>query len=567
MVRLNSFTAGQLRSSVVGVPGADRSSQIIADALGSSVNTIANQEANRVQRQSAAEDSLAVNSVNESRDLAKLEMQQFMQESPDPATWEAGWDGIVQQQRNVFSAQNVTTNVAQNEKINQAAFEAEGKLNIQRVSTEQTVSNDIEVSGKNLIKIVSNPQSKEADIKKQKGMYTASLLRKTGMTPDVAQVQMDATMLAAEEQAVETANQIARNLAAGDPDTAIELAKQELVARNQGKTLFPTFSKMSNSDVEALKDYARTVGDENDGKSKQVSDARIIEGYGLIRNASVDKPFDIDAFLDINDLDPDTTFEDKATVNEKIKTYYSTYNSAVSTKVSTPNEAFRAMLKLRTKVKSGVKVPEGGVFTADMAFEEYKKLTKQFKINDTDNKDFLKGIEADEQSAKDVRNTKNQSVLSNRRKLVVDGIQKQPNFFGGGEIDEILVDLANEAAIEFDDEFINDTPDTFDPAAVDAKATELIQRFTLSPTQQDFVVTAFNIAGEENFKKKQTDTKAAIQKLIAEGRTNEAEILGNEAEALGILKIDEDGKITMSTESEGKKVDKKSFLDRILQAL
>ena len=57
---------------------------------------------------------------------------------------------------------------------------------------------------------------------------------------------------------------------------------------------------------------------------------------------------------------PVSCSDTEATVNEKIKTYYSTYNSAVSTKVSTPNEAFRAMLKLRTKVKSGVKVPEGG---------------------------------------------------------------------------------------------------------------------------------------------------------------------------------------------------------------
>ena len=79
MAKLTAYTQAQLASSVVGVPGVDKSSEIIAGALQGAANQFAGVQLNAAQKQRAAEDSLAVNAINESRDIAGLDMQQFMQ--------------------------------------------------------------------------------------------------------------------------------------------------------------------------------------------------------------------------------------------------------------------------------------------------------------------------------------------------------------------------------------------------------------------------------------------------------------------------------------------------------
>ena len=66
---------------------------------------------------------------------------------------------------------------------------------------------------------------------------------------------------------------------------------------------------------------------------------------------------------------------------------------------------------------------------------------------------------------------------------------------------------------------------------------------------------------------RQIETKAEIDKLISEGKKEEAVMLGDEAEALGIIRKDKDGNIILPTASEGKEFDKPSWLDRIKHSL
>lgn len=153
------------------------------------------------RRKLAAEDSLAINAAGESRDLAKLQMQQFMLDNPDPAKWSEGLQKIISDQRRVFAGQKFSAHARANEDIEQQAFEDEFIARVEIASTTQTIENDIFVSGKNLISVIANDDGSTtaaADIDKQIKLYQAALERK--YPKEVADIQMEETLLQAEKQ-------------------------------------------------------------------------------------------------------------------------------------------------------------------------------------------------------------------------------------------------------------------------------------------------------------------------------------------------------------------------------
>ena len=564
MARLQAYTQQQLASSVVGVPGVDRSNEILAGALQQVAGDFANFQIQNLQRRTAAEDSLAINAIGESRDSANLEMQQFMQTNPDPATWENGWNIIIQSQQKEFIGKTLTRDAAANERFNQKAFELEGRMKIQIAATEQSVTNSIDVTGESLIKIMGNPFSTDIQKENQKESYKNALLQR--FTKEVANVKMEEVLLQGDEQAIENANKIARNFAAIDPTSAIDVAQKELAARGRGETLFPEFSLMSNSDIEALKDYAGTVGNEKDGKSLVLREEKTKEGYGLIRNTPPGQVFDQDGFLDRAELDPDMSTPDFNKLAEKIKTYNNTYNSAINDKVVTTDEARIAMNKLRQKIKRGDLVETGGLYVADNAFTDYKKLKTTQKINTVDNKAFLNNIFKDEESARDVRVAKIATVIDKKENQIRDAIENQPNLISTGQeraVNEIARDFANKAIIEFTDKFINDTPETFDRDAVNAEATRLIQKFTLSQSQQQRAIFAREFAQAANANVQQELLRKEATRLQQEGKISEAEAIVEEAKLLG---IPIDGKKASTTEKPKKSSNARNifqlFLDR-----
>ena len=155
------------------------------------------------KRKQAADDSLAINAAGESRDLAKLQMKQFMLDNPDPDTWAEGLHKILTKQGAVYSQQKLSAKAKADEDIEQQAFTDELSAGMQIAATTQTIENDITVSGKNLIDKIANDDGTSvaaADIDKQMKLYQAALERKD--TKEVAEIKMIETLREAEKQRV-----------------------------------------------------------------------------------------------------------------------------------------------------------------------------------------------------------------------------------------------------------------------------------------------------------------------------------------------------------------------------
>ncbi len=147
------------------------------------------------KRKQAANDSLAINAAGESRELAKLQMQQFMLDNPDPDKWDEGMRKIVADQITTYSSQKLSPDAKANEDIEQQAFQDELDARVQIASTTQAIENDITVSGKNLISIMGSDDGLSmaaADIDKQMELYQAALERKD--TKEVADIKMMETL-------------------------------------------------------------------------------------------------------------------------------------------------------------------------------------------------------------------------------------------------------------------------------------------------------------------------------------------------------------------------------------
>ncbi|KKK60485.1 hypothetical protein LCGC14_3023900, partial [marine sediment metagenome] len=128
------------------------------------------------KRKRDADDSLAINAAGESRELAKLQMKQFMLNNPEPATWSEGMNKILADQGKVYNQQKFSTQARADEDIEQQAFINELGANVEIATTTQTIENDITVSGKNLIDKIANDDgtpTAAADIKKQMDLYQA----------------------------------------------------------------------------------------------------------------------------------------------------------------------------------------------------------------------------------------------------------------------------------------------------------------------------------------------------------------------------------------------------------
>ena len=191
MARIESTKSFAVEQAQLVDPSAFRFSTVGAQAIGQIGGVL--QELGK--RKQAADNSLAINAAGESRDLAKLQMQDFMLNNPDPSTWDAGLQGILSKQGTVFSQQKLSPEAKANEDIEQKAFIDELTARIQIATTTQTIQNDITVSGKNLVDKIANDDGTStaaADIQKQMELYQAALERKD--TKEIAQIKMEETL-------------------------------------------------------------------------------------------------------------------------------------------------------------------------------------------------------------------------------------------------------------------------------------------------------------------------------------------------------------------------------------
>ena len=336
------------------------------------------------RRNAEAENSLAINQAVESRNLAKLEMREFMANNPEPDTWSKGAEKILAEQGKIYSQQRFNAKTRAEQEIEQQAFKDKLNTEVGIAAVTQNIENDIAISGKNLIDVISTDDGSPemaADILDQQKTYQEALERK--YPKDIAAIHMEETLKEAEEQTIENAKKDIMNRAALRPELFISSIDTELKARAKGKKAIRQFALLSNTDLEAIRDYAGSVGEKAVSDSEIAVNAAIVDAYGKIRNGETD----IDSLIDAIETDPTISDEDKLQAAEKIPTYFNKINS---TKVAleSNNDVYDVLTQASESVERGAMSPA--------AFEELY----------ADNKGFLTGIDQRAIRSKDIVATK-----------------------------------------------------------------------------------------------------------------------------------------------------------------
>ena len=147
------------------------------------------------RRELEAKNSLAINAAVESRSLAKLKMREFMANNPDPDTWAKGTEKILAEQGKIYSQQRFNAKTRAEQEIEQQAFKDKLNTEVGIAAVTQNIENDIAISGKNLIDVISTDDGSPeiaADILDQQKTYQEALERK--YPKDVAAIHMEETL-------------------------------------------------------------------------------------------------------------------------------------------------------------------------------------------------------------------------------------------------------------------------------------------------------------------------------------------------------------------------------------
>jgi hypothetical protein len=326
---------------------------------------------------------------------------------------------------------------------------------------------------------------------------------------------------------------------AGSFEVARELAKNSLIPEPQQTTLRNTINSAEK---------ARTNIIESD--SQTAASASVENSYAKIMSGDTN----ITSMITEIQTDPNILDGDSNIAAVKIRTFFSTWNSAIDKKIVTSNSTRIKALKIIGWVR-------GGDLTEDEGLEAYKRMAKDKEVNGADGKVFINQIFTAAKSAKDTEAKRRESVLSRREKQVRDAIETQFSLFPPEEIDEILEDFANIAVIHFRDNF--DEGDITEGTLaefkkkVDSEVDDLIRKYRLSTEQQTRAVSARVLKEAETFKAQQDEIIKIISSFEKEGRREDAKAVMEEAVSLGLL--DSEG---TKGEIKKKKISGKSHLGK-----
>ena len=294
-----------------------------AEALKVGAN-LANVFAELAKRRQDARDSLAATAASKSRTLAELEMQQFMVDNPDPDKWEEGLAKISAKYSANYASLKMSNKTKKEQDIEQQAHNDEMAMRVRLAATNQDIKNDIVESGANLIDLYSNDDGSLGDadkIDKAIKAYETALLRET--TPEIAAIKMEETLEEGQKLQIENVKKDIMNRAAVRPKLIKDFIETELKARAKGKKALDEFELLSNADLEALRDYTKSIGEKTVSDSEIAVNAAIVDAYSRIRDGDVD----IDTMIDAIDTNPDISDKDKLVAAEKIPTYFNKINS------------------------------------------------------------------------------------------------------------------------------------------------------------------------------------------------------------------------------------------------
>lgn len=346
----------------------------------------------------------------------------------------------------------------------------------------------------------------------------------------------------------ELEQQAQMDLAAINPNLVKTAIDTELKARAKGKKPSPEFALLSNTDLEAVRDYANSVGEKAKSESKIASSAAVENAYAGIIGGDTD----IAAMITSIQADPAISSEDSNTAAVKIRSFFSTWNSSADKKIVTSDSMRIKALRL----KSGI---VNGAITLDEALARYKKFKETEKVEIADNKGFINDFFAADKSAKEVKKQRQNTILNKREKQLRDAIEKQPNLLDPDEATEILKDFANIAVIELNNSFPTDSEFTDDE--VKNEVDTLIRKYTLSEVQQTRATLTRQLRLAESLQAQQESLTKIVESLRSQGRTDEAKEIMDEALTLGIF--ESDGKTITKKRSKKKINISKGLWDRL----
>ncbi len=181
----------------------------------------------------------------------------------------------------------------------------------------------------------------------------------------------------------------------------------------------PELALLTGEDLVSIQKFAVSAGSKRKTDSEIAAAAATISAYGKIRDSEPGQPVDVDAILDTIEVDPTITDNDKITAAEKIKTFWTTWNSATALqeeKIITSNAVRMKANNIITEVRNesvelstelikklediGVDVKTMSVL--DKAFAKYNSLEGAEKIAVVDNKGFMNDIFAADKAVKDL---------------------------------------------------------------------------------------------------------------------------------------------------------------------
>lgn len=200
------------------------------------------------------------------------------------------------------------------------------------------------------------------------------------MDKNEARATLKTAIMAGQKARSENAVKAKENEASLDPIGV----KQEMIAekelREQGK-VSPENSLLSNKDLESIIDYADSVSDKAVSDSKIAADAAVRASYKNIISGGTNITEMAGLILaDLTMMD-----DDKTAAVDKIRAFFSTWNSAIDEKIKTSDPTRIKALKIISDVRTAD-------ITEDEGLAQYIRLSKSEKINGTDGKQFINDI-------------------------------------------------------------------------------------------------------------------------------------------------------------------------------
>lgn len=392
------------------------------------------------RRELEAKNSLAVTAAVESRRLAKLKMQEYIKNNPDPDTWSKGAFDIINEQSATFSQQKFNSKTLKEQKLEQDAFKDQLNIEVGIAAVSQNVDNAIVTSGKNVIDAMSTddgtPEAAD-EIEKLIELYKEDLERK--YTKEVAAIHLEETLKESQKQQIENAKEDVMNIAAIKPEQVKANISAELKARRKGKKLSQEFALLSNTDLESIRDYANSVGDKAVSDSKIAADAAVRASYKNIISGGTN----ITEMAGLILADPTMTDDDKTAAVDKIKSFFTTWNSAIDEKIKTSDPTRIKALKIISDVRTAD-------ITEDEGLAQYIRLSKSEKINGTDGKQFINDIFTASKSAE------RDPLSTNRAKIYFGNLE---SLYEDAEIEALEFDKMHTALRDFFEQDPTPTPE------------------------------------------------------------------------------------------------------------